>query len=96
MNDPVNHPSHYQAPGGRIQVREILDVIEAFDLGFNLGNAAKYLIRAGKKADRLEDLRKARFYLDREISNIVDGPPWELDREDDEHRHGPAWSPRDG
>lgn len=63
MNDPVNHPKHYCVNGV-----EVLDVIEAFGLGYHLGNTLKYILRAGRKGDRLEDLRKARFYLDREIS----------------------------
>ena len=42
-------------------------MIEAQGLGFNLGNAVKYVARAGRKGDRLEDLEKARWYLDREI-----------------------------
>lgn len=42
-------------------------MIEAWDLGFHLGNVVKYLARAGKKGPYLEDLRKARFYLDRKI-----------------------------
>ena len=46
---------------------EALDVIDAFDLNFNLGNAFKYIARAGKKGDKAEDLRKAVTYLNREI-----------------------------
>lgn len=61
--DPINHPSHYQSKSGI----EVIDVIEAFDLGFHSGNAIKYILRAGKKGDRIEDLRKAQWYLDREI-----------------------------
>jgi hypothetical protein len=60
--DPVNHPAHYKRGG-----MEAIDVIEAFDLGFQLGNAVKYILRAGHKGDALEDLKKARWYLDREI-----------------------------
>lgn len=59
----VDHPPHYRANGV-----EAIDVIEAFELGFNLGNAAKYILRAGRKGDALEDIRKARWYLDREIT----------------------------
>ena len=61
--DNVNRPAHYQTAAGL----EAIDVIEAFGLRFRLGNAAKYILRAGKKGDRLEDLKKARWYLDREI-----------------------------
>jgi hypothetical protein len=62
--EAVNHPSHYQSGG-----LEAIDVIEAFGLGFCLGNTAKYILRAGRKGDAVEDLKKARWYLDREISN---------------------------
>ena len=62
--DPVNRPSHYTAGGV-----EVIDAIEAWGLGFALGNAVKYIARAGKKdpSKTIEDLRKARWYLDREI-----------------------------
>ena len=62
----VNHPSHY---GGEDNPYEAIKVIEAWDLGFNLGNVVKYLSRAGKKGETLEDLRKAAWYLQREIQN---------------------------
>ncbi len=61
--DPVEHPPHYKAGG-----MEAIDVIEAFGLSFRLGNTAKYILRAGRKGPALEDLRKARWYLDREIA----------------------------
>jgi len=63
--DPVNHPAHYTLGGV-----EVIDAIEAWQLGFCLGNAVKYIARAGKKdpAKTLEDLKKARWYLDREIA----------------------------
>lgn len=63
-HDPVNHPSHYTAGGV-----EVIDAIEAWDLGFCLGNSVKYIARAGKKdpAKTKEDLEKARWYLDRAI-----------------------------
>ena len=62
----VDHPSYYQ---GKI---EVIDFIEDKHLGFNIGNCVKYISRAGKKnPDKLiEDLKKARWYLDREISRI--------------------------
>lgn len=66
-DEAVDHPAHY---GGADNPYEAIKVIEAWALGFNLGNAMKYISRAGKKGDRLEDLRKARWYLDREISNL--------------------------
>jgi len=62
--DPVNHPAHYKAGGV-----ETIDFIEAKDLNYRLGNVVKYVARAGRKAtDPIEDLKKARWYLDREIS----------------------------
>lgn len=61
--EAVNHPAHY----GGDTVYETIKVIAAWDLGFCLGNCVKYIARAGKKGDRLEDLLKARFYLDEEI-----------------------------
>lgn len=64
MNDPVDHPDHY---GGGDNPYEAIKVIEAWDLGFHLGNAVKYIARAGKKGPAVVDLRKARFYLDRLI-----------------------------
>lgn len=73
MNETVNHPEHYQSESGM----EVIDVIEAFDLNFNLGNAIKYILRAGKKDDECEDLKKALWYLKREVKNL------ELEEEDD-------------
>lgn len=62
-HDPVNAPSHYKGNGEM----QPIDVIEAFALGFNLGNTVKYVLRAGKKGCAVEDLEKARWYLTREI-----------------------------
>jgi hypothetical protein len=61
--DLVNAPPHYRAGG-----IEAVDTIEAFGLGWHLGDAVAYILRAGRKGDALEDLRKARWHLDREIS----------------------------
>lgn len=58
----VNHPKHYQS-----QDIEAIDVIEGFELNYNLGNVVKYVLRAGKKGLRVIDLKKAAWYLDREI-----------------------------
>lgn len=68
MSDPVNHPNHY----GGDTTYEAIKVIEAWGLGFSLGNLVKYVARAGKKdpVKELEDLKKARFYLDRYIWNL--------------------------
>lgn len=63
--DMVNHPPHYTVGG-----IETLDFIEAKGLGYNLGNVVKYIARAYWKGDELQDLQKARFYLDRQISNL--------------------------
>lgn len=62
MADPVDHPPHYQTIPGV----ECIDVVE--HMNFNRGNAVKYIWRAGSKGDEIEDLRKARWYLDREIA----------------------------
>jgi hypothetical protein len=66
--EQVNHPDHYQSGGV-----EVIDVIEAFGLGFHDGNAVKYLLRAGRKEDALVDLKKARWYLERLITNTEGG-----------------------
>ena len=63
MNDNVNHPAHYI--DGR--EHEPIDVIEDWGLGYNLGQVIKYVSRAGRKGDAMEDLRKAEFYLQRQI-----------------------------
>lgn len=62
--EAVNHPAHY---GGETNPYEAIKVIEAHQLGFSLGNAVKYILRAGKKGDAIEDLEKAAWYLNREI-----------------------------
>ena len=62
MAETVNHPPHYNT--GSI---EVIDAIEDWNLGFSLGNAVKYIARADHKGARLDDLKKARWYLDREI-----------------------------
>ena len=61
----VDHPSHYNM--GKY---EVIDVIEDWNLGFNLGNTVKYIGRAGHKDNVLQELKKARWYLDREIKKI--------------------------
>lgn len=71
MPDNVEHPSHY---GGKDNPYEAIKVIEAWKLGFNLGNTVKYISRWDKKGasptSQVEDLKKALFYLDREIKNM--------------------------
>lgn len=63
-DDPVNHPSHYTT--GEY---ETIDIIEDWDLDYHVGNAVKYLSRAGKKDPKkyIEDLQKAVWYLERKI-----------------------------
>ena len=61
--EAIDHPGYYKCGG-----IEAIDAIEAWGLGFNLGNVVKYIARAGRKTkDGLQDLRKAAWYLDREI-----------------------------
>jgi hypothetical protein len=65
--DSVNRPKHYA--GTKI---EVIDFIEDKELGFHLGNAVKYIARAGRKdpTKTLEDLKKAQWYLNRHIDNL--------------------------
>lgn len=70
--EAVDHPVHYQGRGGL----EVIDIIEGFGIGgltptsgFTLGNLLKYILRAGKKDDYLQDLNKAKWFLSREITN---------------------------
>lgn len=67
-HDPINNPPHYAA--GRKY--ETIEVIEDWDLSYRLGNSVKYISRAGRKdpAKTVEDLKKARWYLDREIEAL--------------------------
>jgi hypothetical protein len=69
VSDPVNHPEHYRHPSGI----ECIQVVE--HMSFNLGNAVKYLWRSSKKGQQLEDLRKARWYIDREIMRLSGEEP---------------------
>lgn len=63
MSDPVNHPKHYNA---HLSGVECITVVE--HMGFNLGNAMKYIWRADEKGAAIEDLRKAAWYVQREIA----------------------------
>jgi len=67
MSETINHPDHY---GGENNPYEAIKVIEAWKLGFSLGNAVKYISRAGKKGSRVEDLKKAAWYINREIERL--------------------------
>lgn len=73
MSETVDHPPHY---GGADNPYEAIKVIEAWGLGFCLGNTVKYISRAGKKNTdaEIEDLKKARWYLDREIARLLSRP----------------------
>jgi hypothetical protein len=63
VSDPVNHPAHYKVGG-----IETIDFIEAKSLTYHLGNAVKYISRADHKGNRLQDLEKAKWYLERAIA----------------------------
>jgi hypothetical protein len=64
-SDPVNHPSHYTSHPSGIECIEITQY-----MNFCLGNAMKYLWRSGLKNDAIEDLKKAKFYIEKEIERI--------------------------
>jgi len=63
--DAVNHPAHYKVGG-----IETIDFIEAKKLNYNIGNVIKYLTRADHKGNRKQDLEKAKWYLERELSTM--------------------------
>ena len=66
IKEQVNHPNHY---GGKDNVYEAIKVIDAWNLGFSLGNAVKYISRAGKKNSNkeIEDLKKEMWYIQHHI-----------------------------
>jgi hypothetical protein len=66
MHDPVNHPKHYTAHPSGVECIQITE-----HMGFNLGNAMKYVWRADLKHDAVEDLRKAMWYIQREIEKRI-------------------------
>lgn len=67
--DPVNHPAHYTAHPSGVECIQITE-----HMSFCVGNAVKYLWRAGLKSDdTIEDLEKARWYVDREIQRLREG-----------------------
>ena len=66
-HDPVNHPSHYTGHPSGVECIQVTE-----HMNFCLGNAVKYIWRAGLKSDNpAEDLRKARWYIDRELKRIA-------------------------
>ena len=67
MSEKVNNPEHY---GGKENTYEAIKVIEAHNLDFCLGNAVKYILRAGKKDDITQDLEKAIWYLNRKLQKL--------------------------
>ena len=78
MSANINHPKYY---GGEDNPLEVIKIIEYYKLGFNLGNVLKYILRAGRKgrrSSRLEDLKKAKHYLEylieKEERNAVTAP----------------------
>ena len=64
MKEQVNHPDHY------VIGIEPIEVIESWKLNFSLGNAIKYILRSPYKDNQIEDLEKARWYIDREINRL--------------------------
>ena len=68
--EKVNHPAYY---GGADNTYEAITVIDAWNLGFSLGNAVKYISRAGLKdpATKVEDLKKAMWYIQHEIDSTT-------------------------
>ena len=67
MHDPVNHPQHYTSHPSGIEVIQITE-----HMNFCLSNAVKYILRADLKGNAIQDLQKARWYIDREIQRRED------------------------
>lgn len=65
MSDPVNHPRHYKAHPSGVECIQVTE-----HMNFNVGNAVKYLWRHGEKGNPIQDLEKARWYVDREIQRL--------------------------
>ncbi|MFW6159071.1 MAG: DUF3310 domain-containing protein, partial [Planctomycetota bacterium] len=65
VSDPINHPDHYTSHPSGVECIEIAE-----HMNFCRGNALKYLWRAGRKGDAVEDLKKARWYIEREIARL--------------------------
>lgn len=65
MSDPVNHPTHYTSHPSGVEVIQITE-----HMNFNLGNAIKYIMRAELKGKQIEDLKKAAWYVNREVARL--------------------------
>lgn len=65
QQDPIQRPAHYT-----FSAIEPIDAIEAWGLGFHLGNVVKYIARADRKGSKLGDLKKACWYLEREVKRL--------------------------
>ena len=70
MTDEINHPSHYTAHPGGVECIQITE-----HMGFNLGNAIKYVWRADLKGNAVQDLQKAAWYIEREIDKRLKNEP---------------------
>lgn len=69
LNDSVNHPSHYTSHPAKCSCGSNIECIQITEhMGFNLGNALKYIWRCDLKLDAIEDLKKAKWYIEREIA----------------------------
>ena len=68
--DQVNHPKHYVSHPSGVECIEITE-----HMNFNLGNAVKYIWRASLKGKEIEDLRKAKWYVEREIQRLMKEKP---------------------
>jgi len=71
MHDPVSHPKHYTEHPSGIECIQITE-----HMGFNLGNALKYIWRCDLKKDAVEDLKKAKWYIEREIEKRTKPGPF--------------------
>lgn len=68
MSDPVNRPNHYTSHSSGVDCIQITE-----HMGFNLGNALKYIWRCDLKKDAVEDLKKAKWYIERELAKREQG-----------------------
>lgn len=68
MPDDVNHPAHYTSSASGVECIQVAE-----HMTYNLGNATKYIWRAGLKGDAAQDLKKAIWYLNREIQRLEAG-----------------------